>query len=66
MGLPKTTIKVKLTGKDGNIYNLVGIASNALRAGGYPDLAKELQSNLFKCHSYDAALSLICDYVEVS
>jgi hypothetical protein len=64
--MPKTSIKVKLTGKDGNVFNLAGIATNALRAGGYPDLAKELQSNLFRCHTYDAALSLICDYVEVS
>jgi hypothetical protein len=64
--MPKTDIHVKLSGENGNIFNLVSKASHALRAGGYPDLAKELQSGIWKCGSYDASLALIAEYVVVS
>jgi len=64
--MPKTKIKVRLTGTDGNVFALAAKVSNALRAGGFPDLAKEFQSKLFTMPSYDAALSLMADYVVVS
>jgi len=64
--MSKTDICVKLSGENGNIFNLVSVASHALRSGGYPDLAKELQSGIWKCDSYDDALALIAEYVVVS
>lgn len=33
--------KVKLVGQDGNIFNILGIASRALKEAGYADEAKE-------------------------
>lgn len=64
--MSKTDICVKLSGENGNIFNLVSVASHALRAGGYPDLAKEMQSGIWKCDSYESALTLIAEYVVVS
>lgn len=34
--------KVKLVGQDGNIFNILGIASRALKKAGYTDEAKEM------------------------
>ena len=62
----KTDIHVKLTGTDGNVYALASKVSHALRAGGYPDLAKEFLSELFKSASYDDALTLMQKYVKVT
>lgn len=64
--MPKTDIHVQLTGENGNSLNLTSIVSHALRSGGYPDLAKEVQSRVFKCESYDAVLLMLQEYVEVS
>jgi hypothetical protein len=55
----------KLTGQNGNIFNLVGIAARALKEAGQDDKAKELKEKLFTCANYEAALNLIADYVEV-
>lgn len=62
---PKTDIEVQLTGEDGNIFNLVGIATKALKRGGYRELADELSKRLWEMESYDEALRLIMEYVEV-
>lgn len=59
-----TKPKCKLIGKDGNIFNLVGIASRTLRENGLRDQASEMQERVFNCGSYDEALSIIMDYVE--
>ena len=55
----------RLIGTDGNIFALVGKASRALRREGFNTEAIELQENLFKMKSYDEALNLISDYVEI-
>lgn len=59
-----TKPKCKLIGKDGNIFNLVGIASRTLRENGLRDQASEMQERVFNSGSYDEALSIIMDYVE--
>ena len=41
-----------LIGQDGNIFNLVGIASRTLKAHGMPEQAKEMAGRVFSCDSY--------------
>lgn len=58
--------KCKLVGQDGNIFNLVGIASQLLKNAGLTDQAKELTEKIRDCHSYAEALDLIGEYVEIN
>ena len=60
-----TNTKVKLIGEDGNIFNIMGIVSKTLKRDGHGELAKELTTKIFQCASYDAALQLIMEYVEI-
>lgn len=62
---PKTDVVVELIGEDGNIFNLAGKVSKALKRNGYTEYAKELQHELFQQESYGDALNLLSDYVEV-
>jgi len=55
----------KLIGADGNVFNLIGLASRALKGAGQADAAKEMQAKVFACGSYDEALSILMDYVDV-
>lgn len=55
----------KLIGEDGNIFNLVGIASRVLRRNGMADKAKEMQNRVFNSGSYEEALGIISEYVEI-
>jgi hypothetical protein len=63
--MAKTEVKVKLIGEDGNIFNLIGKTSKELKRNGYSDLATELRTKLWDCKSYNEALLLIMEYVEV-
>ena len=56
--------KVKLIGQDGNIYNILGIASRALKDAGYADEAKEMQTKVFASDSYQEALAIVLQYVD--
>ncbi|HZK10462.1 MAG TPA: hypothetical protein VFD08_05265 [Clostridia bacterium] len=60
-----TKQKCKLIGEDGNIFNLMGIASRTLKRAGLEEEAKEMVDRIFKSESYDRALQIIMDYVEV-
>ena len=55
----------ELTGEDGNIFSLVGIASKVLKKAGKPEQAQEMLGRVFASDSYDAALSIIGEYVDV-
>ena len=55
-----------LIGADGNIFNLLGIASRALKENGSYNQAKEMRSRVYQSQSYDSALSIIGDYVNVT
>lgn len=55
-----------LIGQDGNIFNLVGIASRTLKAHGMPDQAKEMADRVFSCDSYHKALCIIGEYVNIT
>lgn len=56
---------VVFTGENGNIYNLLGIASRALKKVSQRDKATEMRSRVTKSKSYDEALLIIMEYVEV-
>lgn len=57
--------KCKLIGEDGNIFNLIGIASKALTNAGLKDKATQMASRVVHSASYSEALSIIMEYVEV-
>ncbi len=55
-----------LIGQDGNIFNLVGIASRTLRKHGLKDQAKEMSDRVFSSGSYHEALNIIGEYVNIT
>ena len=55
-----------LIGTDGNIFHLIGKASETLRKNGMQEQAEEMRNRIFQCQSYDSALSIIGDYVNIT
>lgn len=62
---PKTDIRVRLTGEDGNIFFILGRVREALRRGGRPDLVPEVTASVTSSRSYTEALARIMEYVVV-
>ncbi len=56
---------VKLVGQDGNVFNLIGLTSKALKRADYIDEAKEFANTAMESSSYDEVLQLIMSYVTV-
>jgi hypothetical protein len=56
---------VQLIGQDGNVFNLVGICSRALKKAGRLEEAKAMQERVFSCGSYEEALVIMSEYVEI-
>ena len=56
-------VDAKIIGADGNIFNLLGICSRALKENGYKKEAEELCQRVTNSSSYDMALSIIQEYV---
>jgi hypothetical protein len=61
----KSKPKAKLIGANSNIFNLLAIANTALRTNGQADKIAELNKRVTSSHSYDEALCIIMEYVEV-
>jgi hypothetical protein len=58
--------KAKLTGENGNVYNLIGICSNALKNAGMEAEAKEMRDKIVTtAKSYEQALAIMMDYCDV-
>ena len=57
--------KAKLLGADSNVFNLLAIASASLKKAKLADQAKEMQNRVLGCGSFDEALCIIMEYVEV-
>ena len=58
--------KCKLVGENGNIFNLMGIASRTLKNAGHPEKAKDMCRRITtQANNYEEALVLISEYVEV-
>ena len=56
----------KLIGADGNIYNLMGLAARTLRRNGLTEQATEMTERITGCGSYDEALGIIGEYVNIT
>ena len=52
-------------GANGNIFNLMGIAARTLAENDRNDEAKEMCRRVIQCGSYDAALCVIGEYVNI-
>lgn len=57
--------KCKLIGADGNIFNLMGIASKTLKRADLKDEADEMVKRIMESKSYMEALAIISEYVEI-
>ena len=55
-----------LIGQDGNIFNLMGLASQTLRRAGLGDQAKEMYDRIQESGCYDQALGIIGEYVNIT
>ena len=55
-----------LIGQDGNIFNLLGIASRTLKNHDMADEASEMRNRVMSSGSYDEALSIIGEYVHIT
>lgn len=55
-----------LIGEDGNIFHLVGIAARTLRRNGMSAEASEMTSKVFDSGSYEEALGIIGEYVNIT
>ena len=55
----------KLIGEDGNIFNLMGKASKTLKENGMQEEAKKMCEEIQSCKSYDEALCVLMDYVDI-
>jgi hypothetical protein len=62
-GVKKT--QVKLTDEDGNVFNLLGLCSRALKRDGKHEEAKQLQNKVMSCHSYDEAIQAMMEFCDV-
>lgn len=55
-----------LIGQNGNVFHLMGLASRTLRENGMDQEAAEMFQRITQCHSYDSALNIIGDYVNIT
>lgn len=56
----------KLLGKDGNVFNIIGLVVKALQRTGLKEQAEEFKEKAFACNSYNEVLSLTMKYVDVT
>ena len=55
---------MKLLGRDGNIFSIMGDASQLLQMAGMYDQNKEMIDRVTSCGDYYQALNIISEYVE--
>lgn len=55
-----------LIGEDGNIFHIVGIAARTLKRNGLSEQASEMTDKVFKSGSYEEALGIIGEYVNIT
>lgn len=55
----------KLFVNNGNIFNLIGVASNALKKAGQAEKAYEMQRKVMTCDTYMDALAVLDKYVDI-
>lgn len=55
-----------LIGANGNIFNLMSIASKTLKANDMTEQAEEMKERIFKSKCYEEALGIIGEYVNIT
>ncbi len=55
-----------LIGQDGNIFNLVGIATKTLKRNGLSSEASKMMERVFNSGSYEEALGIIGEFVNIT
>ena len=60
---PEMKPAAEMIGKNGNVYNLMAICRQALRK--YPNAFNELRDRVFEASSYEEALTIMSEYVEI-
>lgn len=55
-----------LIGEDGNIFHLIGVAAKTLRRNGMSTEASEMSEKVFNSGSYEEALGIIGEYVNIT
>jgi hypothetical protein len=61
----KNKPQVKLTGQNGNVFNLMALCRSALRNAGQTKEANEMCDKIYQSGSYDEALIIMQEYCEV-
>jgi len=61
----KVKPRVKLIGTDGNVFALMGKCTQALRKAGQAKEADQITEKIFNCGSYQEALTIMQEFVEV-
>lgn len=56
--------KMELLSRDGNIFSIMGTASQLLQMAGMHDQNREMIDRVTSCRDYDQALHIISEYVE--
>ena len=56
--------KCPLIGANGNIFNLMAVATNTLKQYDMREQADEMKSRVMSSSSYGMALGILCEYVE--
>ena len=64
--IKKEKPKCALIGQDGNIFNLIGIASRTLKQNKLQEEAKEMVERVTNSNNYSEALNIIGEYVEIT
>lgn len=59
-------VHVQLTGRDGNVFAIIGAICAALRRDVGPDAAARFSDNATACHSYDEVLQLAMRTVDIT
>ncbi len=61
----KKKLEVALVGENGNIFNIMAITAKALKKEGMEKEKKEYMNKVLNCSSYDEALRITMEYVDV-
>ena len=57
--------KVRLVGEDGNIFFILGRVTRVLKENGQAHQAEEVRDRVMESVSYDEALRIVMEYVDV-
>lgn len=57
--------KAKVIGQDGNVFNLMGICSKALKQAGQKEQSEKMTDEIFNSGSYDEALTIMRKYCDL-